>query len=120
MTIGERIKELRKARGITQVQLAKIIGIEQSSVGKYEGKDAISPSDDIKIRIADYFGVSLDYLVGRDKPNDLQLSPAESKLISDFRTLSPEGKEYIKQQMAIACNIYIQRDTIPDVENHAG
>lgn len=120
MTIGERIKELRKARGITQLQLAKTIGVEQSSIGKYEGKEGIIPSDDIKIRIADYFGVSLDYLFGRNKPHDVQLSPAESKLVADFRSLSPEGQEYIQHQMSIACNIYAQRDTVPDMANHAG
>lgn len=69
-TIGERIKKLRKAKGLTQEQLAEIIGVERSSVGKYEGKKAIIPSDDVKEKLADFFGVSLDYLSGREAKNE--------------------------------------------------
>ena len=62
---GERLKLLRKSRGITQEQLAEIIGVERSSIGKYEGKSKTIPSDDVKAKIADYFNVSTDYLLGR-------------------------------------------------------
>ena len=62
---GERLKKLRKSANITQEQLASAIGVERSSVGKYEGKSKVVPSDDIKTKIADYFNVSVDYLLGR-------------------------------------------------------
>ena len=62
---AERLKELRKERGLTQEQLAQIIQVERSSVGKYEGKSKIIPSDDVKQRIAEFFDVSVDYLLGR-------------------------------------------------------
>jgi len=50
---AERLKQLRKEKGITQVELAQIIRVERSSVGKYEGKSRIIPSDDVKQRIAE-------------------------------------------------------------------
>lgn len=62
---SERLKELRKARGLTQEQLAAILGVERSSVGKYESRPVI-PSADVLNKIADYFDVSIDYLLGRE------------------------------------------------------
>lgn len=95
---AQRLKELRKANSITQEQLAAIIGVERSSVGKYEGKSQIIPSDDVKYKIAEYFGVSVDYLMGyTDSPNppmqESQLTEAEHKLIDGFRSLNEEGRE---------------------------
>ena len=61
-----RLKELRARDRITQEQLAKAIGIERSSIGKYEGKQGIIPSVDVLKALADYFGVTIDYLLGRE------------------------------------------------------
>lgn len=73
---SDRLKQLRKMHGITQEQLAAIIGVERSSIGKYEGKSQIIPSDDVKTKIADYFNVSTDYLLGRtDFPGPVQAPP---------------------------------------------
>ena len=63
----DRLKELRKAFGVSQEELASIIGVERSSIGKYESpKSNIMPSYDVLARLADYFGVSIDYLLERD------------------------------------------------------
>lgn len=64
MDLGTRIKNLREESGLTQLAFAKILNINNSTLCQYENGDRV-PSDDIKIRIADYFRVSLDYLVGR-------------------------------------------------------
>ena len=91
-----RLKELRKAKGVTQEQLAVIIGVERSSIGKYEGKSGVIPSDDIKYRIAEYFGVTVEYLMGRsDDPSPispLELSPDEREILTHYRTLNQEGR----------------------------
>lgn len=65
LTIGERLKDLRTARKLTLEQLAAEVGISKSALGKYEsdnGKD-ISPYS--ILLLADYYGVSCDYLMGR-------------------------------------------------------
>lgn len=65
LTIGERLKDLRVERKLTLEQLAEEVGISKSALGKYEsdnGKD-ISPYS-ISL-LADYYGVSSDYLMGR-------------------------------------------------------
>ena len=65
LTIGERLKDLRVAKKLTLEQLSTEVGISKSALGKYEsdnGKD-ISPYS-ISM-LADYYGVSSDYLMGR-------------------------------------------------------
>lgn len=59
-----RIKELRKENNMTQDEFGKKFGIVKSTVSMYENGHN-SPDDDLKVKIADYFDVSLDYLLGR-------------------------------------------------------
>ncbi len=67
--IGERLLDLRKDAGLTQDELADILAINKHSISSYE-RDKSEPPDAIKIEIADYFGVSIDYLLGvTDNPN---------------------------------------------------
>ena len=61
--IGERLLDLRKEAGLTQDELAKILSINKHSISSYE-RNKNEPPDEIKIQIAKYFGVSVDYLVG--------------------------------------------------------
>jgi len=60
-----RLKELRSEKRITQEQLAEAVGLERSSIGKYEGNQNVVPSVEILNAIADYFNVTTDYLLGR-------------------------------------------------------
>lgn len=60
---GERLKRLRKDNDLTQSQLAKQIGVVPSAVGKYERFPESYPSVEALIKIADFFNVSLDYLL---------------------------------------------------------
>ena len=61
---SDRIKEIRKSRKLTQVQVATGINISEQAYQKYEyGKR--EPGIAFAIALADYFNVSLDYLVGR-------------------------------------------------------
>lgn len=60
---GDRLRRLRKDRDITQSQLAAEIGVVASAVGKYERLPQAYPSVEALIKIADYFEVSIDYLL---------------------------------------------------------
>lgn len=65
---GERIRALRESMNFSQVKFAETFGIGQSSVVRYE-KGKASPSLELLVRIADYYDVSLDYVLGRtDNP----------------------------------------------------
>ena len=61
--IGERLRILRKNRKISQETLAEAIGVSKSTVSQYE-TNINDPSDPVKIGIAKYFNVSIDYLMG--------------------------------------------------------
>lgn len=59
-----RLKELRKEKGITQLQLALELNMSQNTISRYETGERQAGYDEL-IRIADYFNVSIDFLLGR-------------------------------------------------------
>ena len=63
-----RLKELRKKRHISQVRLAMELNMGQTAISRYETGEREADYDTL-IAFADYFGVSVDYLLGRtDNP----------------------------------------------------
>lgn len=62
--LNKRIKELRNSFGINQVELAKRLAVTKQTVSNWENNN-IQPSVDMLVKIADYFSVSTDYLLGR-------------------------------------------------------
>ena len=61
--LGSRIKLLREKHELKQIELARLLGISSSSLSQYEAGYR-TPNDALKIRIADIFGVSVDFLIG--------------------------------------------------------
>ena len=66
VSISEKLRELRKEECETQVQVALDTGILEQQYQKYE-RGASLPGLEIAWRLADHFGVSIDYLVGRSE-----------------------------------------------------
>ncbi|EOO12773.1 helix-turn-helix domain-containing protein [Bacillus cereus] len=64
-TFGNIIRDLRKQKGITQKELAQSLQLSESTIGMYERNER-QPDYNTLIRIADYFNVSTDFLLGRD------------------------------------------------------
>lgn len=60
----ERIRDLREDHDLTQSEMAELLGVKQTTYSKYELGKILVPVD-ILIRLADFYQVSLDYLVGR-------------------------------------------------------
>lgn len=82
-----RIRELRKAKKVTMKELGNMIGVAESTMSLYEtGKR--KPDPETLSRLADYFNVSVDYLLGRDEgqsqsshsPSDRQRRDVEAML----------------------------------------
>jgi transcriptional regulator with XRE-family HTH domain len=63
MNLADRITALRKQKDMSQTGLAKAAGVSREIIGRYERGEAL-PSIEVAKKIADTFGVSLDYLVG--------------------------------------------------------
>ena len=63
-----RLKELRKARGYTQISLQMQTGIEQALLSKFENAERVPPTETL-VRLAEFYNVSIDYILYRtDKP----------------------------------------------------
>lgn len=95
-----RIKELRKDAHISQQQLADVIQISQQSINKYENHN-VQPDLQTLIRIAEYFNVSVDYLIGfsdypkRFSAHEPPFTEEELQFLSLFNKLNAEEKESI-------------------------
>lgn len=59
-----RLKKLRKAKKISQTKLAIDLNMNQNSISRYENLERQADYDTL-IKFADYFGVTIDYLLGR-------------------------------------------------------
>ena len=86
----QRIRFLRQSHELNQVQLAEKLGVTKQSVSNWEN-DNIVPSVDMLEKIADFFNVTTDYLLGRDH-KDL-----ESGTVLDVTGLTPRQVEHIRQ-----------------------
>lgn len=97
----KNLRKLRTSRGISQQQLADVIGTTQQSINKYENH-SVEPDIRALIKLADYFDTSVDYLIGHALPlanqspmEELDLCKDEFLLVRDFRKLSKDEKESI-------------------------
>ena len=95
-----RIRELRKSEQKTQEEIAKMLNIATSTYGSYE-LGANEPNIETLIKLANYYGVSLDYLVGRDFNNEFgYMSEEEQGLVREFRKLNKLNRVRIIAQLA--------------------
>lgn len=72
MSLGDvmenRLKQLRKGRGYTQISVQMQTGIEQALLSKFENGERIPPTETL-LRLAEFYNVSMDYILCRtDKP----------------------------------------------------
>ena len=84
-----RIKNLRQSRELNQVQLAEKLGVKKQSISNWEN-DNIMPSIEMLIKIADFFHVSTDYLLGREVRE-----PSAPQML-DITGLTPRQIEHIQ------------------------
>lgn len=84
--LNEKIKELRIARGLTQVELASDLGVTKQCISNWENNN-IQPSIDMLIKIATYFSVTTDFLLGLDSKKQIDVSSLTEKQISNIRQL---------------------------------
>lgn len=84
--LNQRIRLLRLARNMSQVNLAKRIGVTKQSVSNWEN-DNIQPSIEMLMKLAAVFSVSTDYLLGRDSGEYLDVSGLPKDVVAHLRQL---------------------------------
>lgn len=88
-----RLKELRKEKGVRQPTLGIAIGVSVRTISRWEnGETQIKP--DKAQELADYFGVSVGYLLGYESKGESLLSRIEVKMMSDFLVQTGRSDEY--------------------------
>ena len=95
----EQLKTLRKSKGLTQSDIAKIIDVKLSTYQKYE-RDVVSPSYDTLLKIASFYGVTTDYLLGRET----NVTEPLEQLASKFNMTELEKNILIKY-LALSRNV---------------
>ena len=86
LALNENIKKLRIAQGINQVEFAKILCVTKQCVSNWEN-DNVVPSTDMLCKIADFFGVSTDYLLGRSERRVVEVSNLTDEQISHITSI---------------------------------
>ena len=84
--LSQRIHELRTARNVSQVKLAEILGVTKQSVSNWEN-DNIQPSSEILMKLAEYFGVSTDYLLGLEEKRTLDVTGLSSEEVAHIQQI---------------------------------
>lgn len=86
---GTTLKQLRKNRNLTQKELGAYIGLSKAVVSKYENSMGY-PTFDVLIKIAEYFGVTTDYLLGFSKGKTIDVSTLTDSQIDTVHRIIAE------------------------------
>ncbi len=84
--LHQRIRLLRQARNMSQVELAKRLGVTKQSVSNWEN-DHIQPSIEMLVKLAAIFSVSTDYMLGLESGEYLDVSGLPREVIAHIRQL---------------------------------
>ena len=86
LALNENIKKLRIAKRLNQVEFAKILCVTKQCVSNWEN-DNVVPSIDMLCKIADFFDVSTDYLLGRSEKRVVEVSNLTDEQITHLVSL---------------------------------
>lgn len=108
MTIGEKIRQLRKEKNMSQADLADATGLTKGAIGMYE-IGARNPKMETLEILADFFNVDMNFLVGRSVYTEIVATDEERIIISKYRALNRAGQEKVFEYLAdlVASGRYI-------------
>ena len=86
------IKDIRTRKNMTQADVANALGVSSVVYSRYE-TGARQPSTEVLIQMADIFGVTVDYLLGRQKIENSTLSSFEIQLIDASRNADERARQ---------------------------
>jgi transcriptional regulator with XRE-family HTH domain len=86
LTLNENIKKLRLARGINQIEFGKALGVSKQCVSNWEN-DNVMPSVEMLVKIADFFNVTTDYVLGRNDKTYVDVSTLTDEEIAHISLL---------------------------------
>ena len=108
MNIADRIQQLRKAKGVSQEELADRIGVSRQAVSKWESEQA-TPDVEKILLLSDYFEVTTDYLLKGIEPVPREMPSAKEK--PDARIFSIAGTAFNCMGMILAAMVWHEEQT---------
>ena len=108
MSFGQRLKELREQNNMTRDELGKRLGMSYSTIAKYETNNRF-PDQDTLVKLAGVFDVSVDHLLGNDKPRVLPETVAPY-LADGLRELTPEARKEVMDFIEYVRVKYAKKD----------
>lgn len=108
---GNRIKLLREEKKIRQDELAKVLSISPSAVGMYE-RDEREPNDEITLKLAEYFGVSTDYLLGKSDNRNSDIPVSKIPILGTVKA----GYDWLAEENII--DYITLKENIPNVDEY--
>ncbi len=106
MTIGAKIQNLRKQRGLSQEQLAEAVGVSRQAVSKWEAEQSVPDIDKI-ILICDYFGVTTDYILRNEEMPCAETTQSANTHKNEANEESTENKKKSALLLAVSVMLYI-------------
>jgi transcriptional regulator with XRE-family HTH domain len=97
--LGDRIKDLRKQKNLSQSELADKVGISYAQIGRYETKGSQPPAETLK-KIADALGVTPDFLIYGTSGEKAKTKLKDADLIQQFQaieSMDEEDKNVVKK-----------------------
>ncbi|NQY11218.1 MAG: helix-turn-helix transcriptional regulator [Flavobacteriales bacterium] len=91
LDFGNKLSECRKAKGLSQKELAKLLNTSHSVIGKYE-REEMTPSIEAAVKLANLLDTTVGYLLGENKDANLFKDPAMLKRLQDIDNLSKDDK----------------------------
>ena len=93
-SFGKRVAELRKAKKLSQTDLAKQLNTSVSVISRYE-RDEMVPSIETAKKLATLLRTTVGYLLGESEQSDLFKDPEMLKRFEDIKKIDPEDQEHI-------------------------
>ena len=93
MNMGDKIVRLRKEKGWSQQELAKIVGTSGAIIGRYERSEMV-PSVEVAKKLADAFGTTIDYLVDESRQSEIKDKSMLNRVV-EIEHLGQEDKQTI-------------------------
>jgi len=94
LDFGKKLAECRKAKNLSQKELAKLLNTSHSVIGKYE-REEMTPSIEAAVKLAKLLDTTVGYLLGENKDAELLKDPKMLKRLQDIDTLPNEDKNGI-------------------------
>lgn len=95
--LGENIRRCRKLRGLSQVELANMLGVSKQSICNWENNN-IMPSIEMLVRVAKVFSVRTDFLLDLEPQDSLDVSALSREETTHFKLLIEDLKKAKKKK----------------------